>query len=75
MNQAESILSFCNNLLEMKIGIGLIFGLLGEGGGGLIIYVIVSSIDNSNLPVVYRYCQLIMFCQCRNTPKISSLQM
>lgn len=34
MNQAERILSFCNNLLEMKIGIGFIFGLRGEGGRG-----------------------------------------
>lgn len=30
-------------------------------GGGFLINVIVSSVDNSNLPVVCRYCRLIFF--------------
>lgn len=54
MNQTEGILSFSINLPEMKIGIG--FFLLKErkrgGGSGVLINVIVNSIDNSNLPVV-----------------------
>lgn len=58
MNQTEGILSFSINLPEMKIGIGFFFYLRNESRGG-VIYVIVSSIDN--LPVVCRYCRLIIF--------------
>lgn len=70
MNQTEGILSFSINLPEMKIGIGFFF-LLKErkwgGGSGVLINVIVNSIDNSNLPVVCRYCRLIIFFyQCRD---------
>lgn len=61
MNQTEGILSFSINLPEMKIGIGFFFYLRNESRGGGVIYVIVSSIDNSNLPVVCRYCRLIIF--------------
>lgn len=32
-----------------------------NGGSGVLINVIVNSIDNSNLPVVCRYCRLIIF--------------
>lgn len=60
MNQTEGILSFSINLPEMKIGIGF-FYLRKENGGGFLINVIVSSVDNSNLPVVCRYCRLIFF--------------
>lgn len=50
----------------MKIGIGF-FYLRKENGGGFLINVIVSSVDNSNLPVVCRYCRLIIFFyQCRD---------
>lgn len=66
MNQTEGILSFSINLPEMKIGIGF-FYLRKENGGGFLINVIVSSVDNSNLPVVCRYCRLIIFFyQCRD---------
>lgn len=62
MNQTEGILSFSINLPEMKIGIGFFFYLRKENGGsGVLINVIVNSIDNSNLPVVCRYCRLIIF--------------
>lgn len=38
-----------------------------NGGSGVLINVIVNSIDNSNLPVVCRYCRLIIFFyQCRD---------
>lgn len=40
---------------------------MGGGGSGVLINVIVNSIDNSNLPVVCRYCRLIIFFyQCRD---------
>lgn len=62
MNQTEGILSFSINLPEMKIGIGFFFYLRKENGGsGVLINVIVNSIDNSNLPAVCRYCRLIIF--------------
>lgn len=61
MNQTEGILSFSINLPEMKIGIGFFFYLRNESRGECDIYVIVSSIDHSNLPVVCRYCRLIIF--------------
>lgn len=40
----------------------------GGGGSGVLINVIVNSIDNSNLPVVCRYCRLIIFCLPMSRP-------